>query len=131
MGRDALKAERTAMDLHLVETASIVAPVPLPELVVVPGRHHAWALRPVRHGPPVSVFDVHKQDAHVAGSDASGVVWKVGPGVRNWKAGDEAVLHCNVSCGQCPSCNGGEPMACREQRIWGYETANGSFAQYT
>lgn len=82
-------------------------------------------------GKPISVFDGHKQEVHVAGSDASGVVWKVGPGVTTYKPGDEVVLHCNVTCGQCVFCNGGEPMACKKQQIWGYETPNGSFGQYT
>ncbi len=86
-----------------------------------------WAGR----GKPVSVFDMHGQPFHVPGSDASGVVWKVGPGVRAWKVGDEVVLHCNRTCGQCAFCNGGEPMFCRAQKIWGYETPDGSFAQYT
>ena len=29
-------------------------------------------------GQPVSMFDVHKQPFHIAGSDASGIVWAVG-----------------------------------------------------
>src|SRR5919107_259342 len=33
-----------------------------------------WASR----GKPVSVFKMHKEEFHVAGSDASGIVWKVG-----------------------------------------------------
>lgn len=82
-------------------------------------------------GKPVSMFDVHKNPVHVAGSDASGIVWKVGPGVTRWKPGDEVVLHCNVTCGQCAACNGFDPMACEEQKIWGYETPYGSFAQFT
>jgi crotonyl-CoA carboxylase/reductase len=82
-------------------------------------------------GKPVSVLDVTKKDFHIAGSDASGVVWKVGPGVTRWKVGDEVVLQCNVTCGQCAACNGFDPMACEEQKIWGYETPYGSFAQFT
>ncbi|MFO0677710.1 MAG: crotonyl-CoA carboxylase/reductase [Polyangiaceae bacterium] len=82
-------------------------------------------------GKPVSMFDVHKKDFHIAGSDASGVVWKVGTGVTRWKVGDEVILHCNVTCGQCPACNGFDPMACEDQKIWGYETPYGSFAQFT
>jgi crotonyl-CoA carboxylase/reductase len=81
-------------------------------------------------GKPVSVLEVHKKDFHIGGSDASGVVWKVGPGVTRWKVGDEVVLHCNVTCGQCPACNGFDPMACEDQKIWGYETPYGSFAQF-
>jgi len=86
-----------------------------------------WACR----GRPVSVFKMHKDPFHIAGSDASGIVWKVGSQVRRWKPGDQVVVHCNQSCGQCPECNGLDPMACEEQKIWGYETSWGSFAQFT
>ncbi len=82
-------------------------------------------------GKPVSILEVTTKDFHIAGSDASGVVWKVGQGVTRWKVGDEVVLHCNVTCGQCPACNGFDPMACEDQKIWGYETPYGSFAQFT
>jgi crotonyl-CoA carboxylase/reductase len=82
-------------------------------------------------GLPVSVLDVHKKDFHIAGSDASGVVWKVGPGVKRCKVGDEVVLHCNETCGECGACNGPDPMGCEAQKIWGYETPYGSFAQFT
>lgn len=81
-------------------------------------------------GKPVNVLRGHGLDFHIAGSDVAGVVWKVGPGVTNCKVGDEVVMHCNRSCGQCEHCNGGEPMACKSQRIWGYETPDGSFAQF-
>ena len=37
----------------------------------------------------------HKQDFHVIGSDASGVVLRVGSAVRNWKPGDRVTVHCN------------------------------------
>ena len=37
-------------------------------------------------GIPVSPFDIHKADFHIAGSDASGIVWAVGAKVNNWKA---------------------------------------------
>jgi crotonyl-CoA carboxylase/reductase len=86
-----------------------------------------WAAR----GKPVSVFKMHQEPFHIAGSDAAGIVWKVGSSVRRWKVGDEVVVHCNQSCGQCPECNGLDPMACTEQKIWGYETSWGSFAQFS
>jgi crotonyl-CoA carboxylase/reductase len=69
-------------------------------------------------------------DFHITGSDASGVVVAVGDGVRTWKPGDEVVVHCNTSCGQCTTCNGFDPLACEEQKIWGYETNWGAFAPY-
>ena len=39
-------------------------------------------------GEPVSVFRYHpNEDHHIGGSDASGIVWKVGEGVTRWKPG--------------------------------------------
>lgn len=81
-------------------------------------------------GQPLSPMDLHKQPYHVAGSDAAGVVWQVGDAVRSFQVGDEVVVHCNQTCGECHNCNGGEPMLCRQQQIWGYETSDGSFAQF-
>ncbi len=82
-------------------------------------------------GIPISPFDVHKADYHIAGSDASGIVWAVGDKVKRWKVGDEVVIHCNQDDGDDEHCNGGDPMFSDSQRIWGYETPDGSFAQFT
>jgi crotonyl-CoA carboxylase/reductase len=81
-------------------------------------------------GLPVSIFRYTGYDFHIAGSDASGIVDKVGPGVTRWKPGDEVVIHCNQSCGECAECNGHDPMACSRQRIWAYESNWGSFAEH-
>ena len=81
-------------------------------------------------GKPISVFDVHKQPYHIAGSDCAGIVWKVGSKVKGWKVGDEVVIHCNQDDGDDEECNGGDPMLSPSQRIWGYETPDGSFAQF-
>ena len=82
-------------------------------------------------GEPISVLDVHKQDLHIAGSDCSGIVWDVGSNVKSWKKGDEVIIHCIRDDGDDDECNGGEPMYSKSQRIWGYETNDGSFAQFT
>ncbi|WP_340110158.1 crotonyl-CoA carboxylase/reductase [Pikeienuella sp. HZG-20] len=82
-------------------------------------------------GTPISPFDVHGAEYHIAGSDASGVVWAVGDKVKRWKVGDEVVIHCNQDDGDDEECNGGDPMFSPSQRIWGYETPGGSFAQFT
>jgi crotonyl-CoA carboxylase/reductase len=84
-------------------------------------------------GEPISVFrygDHQQWGHHIGGSDASGVVWKVGDGVTRWKPGDEVVVHCNQASYEDPEVHGLDPLAAPSQRIWGYETTWGSFAQF-
>jgi crotonyl-CoA carboxylase/reductase len=85
-------------------------------------------------GKPVSVMkygDHPEYGHHIGGSDASGVVWKTGPGVTRWKPGDEVVIHCNQASYEDPEVHGLDPLAAPSQMIWGYETTWGSFAQFT
>ncbi len=85
-------------------------------------------------GEPVGVWrygDHPEYGHHIGGSDASGVVWKVGAGVTRWKEGDEVVIHCNQASYEDPEVHGLDPLAAPSQRIWGYETTWGSFAQFT
>src|SRR4051794_37458415 len=65
------------------------------------------------------------------GSDASGIVWRVGEGVTKWKPGDEVVIHCNQASYEDVEVHGLDPLAAPSQQIWGYETTWGSFAQFT
>ncbi|MBA3327977.1 MAG: crotonyl-CoA carboxylase/reductase [Solirubrobacterales bacterium] len=85
-------------------------------------------------GEPVGVWrygDHPEHGHHIGGSDASGVVWKVGAGVTRWQPGDEVVVHCNQASYEDPEVHGLDPLAAPSQRIWGYETTWGSFAQFT
>src|SRR5687768_9598938 len=85
-------------------------------------------------GKPVGVWrygDHPEFGHHIGGSDASGVVWKVGEGVTRWKPGDEVVIHCNIASYEDPEVHGLDPLAAPSQMIWGYETTWGSFAQFT
>src|SRR6188768_4534049 len=83
-------------------------------------------------GQPVSVFNSHPEfDHHIGGSDASGIVWKVGEGVTRWQPGDEVVVHCNQASYADVEVHGLDPLAAPSQQIWGYETTWGSFAQFT
>lgn len=118
----------TAMQVEVVETPTIDSHEVL-VMVMAAGVNYngVWAAL----GLPISPFDVHKQPFHVAGSDASGIVWAVGSKVKRWKVGDEVVVHCNQDDGDDEECNGGDPMFSPSQRIWGYETPDGSFAQFT
>jgi crotonyl-CoA carboxylase/reductase len=92
--------------------------------------NNVWAAQ----GKPVSVFpygDHPQWGHHIGGSDASGIVWKVGEGVTRWKPGDEVVIHCNQASYEDPEVHGLDPLAAPSQLIWGYETTWGSFAQFT
>ena len=116
-----------AMQIEVVDTPELDSHDVL-ILVMAAGVNYngVWAAL----GEPISVFDVHKQPYHIAGSDASGIVYAVGNKVKRFKVGDEVVVHCNQDDGDDEECNGGDPMFSPSQRIWGYETPDGSFAQF-
>jgi len=118
----------TAMQVEVVDTPTLDSHEVL-VLVMAAGVNYngVWASR----GEPISPFDGHGQSFHIAGSDASGIIWAVGDKVKRWKIGDEVVIHCNQDDGDDEECNGGDPMFSTSQRIWGYETPDGSFAQFT
>jgi crotonyl-CoA carboxylase/reductase len=85
-------------------------------------------------GKPVSVMrygDHPQYGHHIGGSDASGVVWRVGEGVTRWQPGDEVIIHCNMASYEDYEVHGLDPLAAPSQMIWGYETTWGSFAQFT
>jgi len=124
---DRLGEPRDAMRLETVGTPA-AGPGEVIVRVMAAGVNYnnVWACL----GQPVEVFRYTGDDFHIGGSDASGIVAAVGPGVTRWKPGDEVVVHCNQSCGECPECNGLDPMACSQQKIWAYESNWGSFADY-
>ena len=88
-------------------------------------------------GVPVNVIKARNklgetEPFHIGGSDASGIVYRVGRGVESLKVGDEVVVHCGTWDQACPSVlRGDDPMYSPSFRIWGYETNYGSFAQFT
>lgn len=88
-------------------------------------------------GQPISVFTLHDKDYHITGSDASGIVWQVGKNVKNCKVGDEVIVTCFKQCMEHG--NGGlnnpnfvsfDPMSSVNHAIMGYETPDGSNAQF-
>ena len=70
----------------------------------------------------------HDQPFHVLGSDAAGVVLRVGSAVRNWKPGDAVTVHCNYVDDQDPSSHD-DAMLATNQRIWGFESNYGGLAE--
>ena len=93
---------------------SIFEPLPTFGFLDRLGRESEWAAR-------------HALPYHVIGSDASGVVLRVGSAVRNWKPGDKVTVHCNYVDDQDPSAHD-DSMLAANQRIWGFETNFGGLA---
>jgi crotonyl-CoA carboxylase/reductase len=127
-----IREERQGEPLEAFQLESIEVPEPgafeVTVRVMAAGVNfnNVWAAL----GQPVSVFRYHDEDHHIGGSDASGIVWKVGEGVTRWAPGDEVVLHCNQASYEDPEVHGLDPLAAPSQQIWGYETTWGSFAQF-
>ncbi|MQA99055.1 MAG: crotonyl-CoA carboxylase/reductase [Actinobacteria bacterium] len=72
----------------------------------------------------------HDLDYHIIGSDASGVVLEIGAGVTRWKPGDEVTVHCNYVDMEAPEGHD-DSMIDPSQRIWGFESNFGAFADIT
>src|SRR4051794_26014757 len=81
-----------------------------------------------RYGKYSELTKKHDQPFHVVGSDLSGVVLRVGPGVTKWKAGDEVVAHC-LSVELEDAAGHDDSMMDPQQRIWGFETNFGGLAE--
>jgi crotonyl-CoA carboxylase/reductase len=126
--------EGEPMDAFQLEEIELPAPGAFEVIVRVMAAgvnyNNVWAAL----GEPVSVMrygDHPEWGHHIGGSDASGVVWKVGEGVTRWKPGDEVIIHCNMASYEDYEVHGLDPLAAPSQMIWGYETTWGSFAQFT
>src|SRR5688572_5751931 len=116
------------------KTAFQLEQIPVPEIgprdvlvyVMAAGVNYnnVWAAL----GIPINVIKARqkageKEDFHIGGSDASGIVWKVGKDVTSVKVGDEVVVHCGVWSPDDPHVKAGkDPMLASSTRIWGYET---------
>jgi crotonyl-CoA reductase len=71
----------------------------------------------------------HDQPYHVIGSDCSGVIVRVGSGVRRWQVGDHVVIH-PVQVDDQGAATHDDAMMDEQQRAWGYETNFGAFGEY-
>jgi crotonyl-CoA carboxylase/reductase len=94
--------------------------------------NNVWAAR----GVPMDVIAQRQRagepyDFHIGGSDASGIVYAVGPGVEQARVGDEVIVHPGYWDAHDPWIKAGkDPMIAPSAHIWGYDTNFGSFAQF-
>jgi NADPH:quinone reductase-like Zn-dependent oxidoreductase len=66
---------------------------------------------------------------HVFGSDASGIIEKVGKNIQHIRAGDEVIVFPGLSCGHCERCMSGHDNECKDFSILGVKN-NGVSAEY-
>jgi crotonyl-CoA reductase len=81
-----------------------------------------------RYGRISDLAQRHDLPYHVVGSDAAGVVLRVGPGVTRWRPGDEIVAHC-LSVELEEAAGHDDTLLDPQQRIWGFETNFGGLAE--
>src|SRR5207245_2469814 len=124
-----------AFKVEQVEVPSELRPDEVLVYVMAAGINYnnVWAAL----GTPVDVIKARqkageKEPFHIGGSDASGIVFKIGSDVRNLKVGDHVVIHCGMWDRNDPVVKSAtDPMFGASFRIWGYESNWGSFAQFT
>ncbi|MBG0814814.1 crotonyl-CoA carboxylase/reductase [Planomonospora sp. ID82291] len=71
----------------------------------------------------------HDRDFHVLGSDASGVVVRMGAAVRRWRIGDRVVVSPAYVDVQEPITHA-DSMLGEDLRAWGFETNYGGLAEF-
>ncbi|MEU7908097.1 crotonyl-CoA carboxylase/reductase [Actinoplanes sp. NPDC049118] len=88
-------------------------------------------------GTPLDVISMRQKTLgateafHIGGSDGAGVVWAVGPDVRDVKPGDHVITSGGQWDETAPDVRlGVDPMFAKSLTAWGYESNYGSFAQY-
>lgn len=131
--QDRLGEPRDAFKIEEIDT-----PEPGPDEVLLGvmaagiNYNNVWAAM----GVPIDMIAVRKaggdpREYHIGGSDASGIIYKVGSEVTNVKVGDEVVIHPGWWDRNDPAIKAGrDPMASPSSKIWGYDTNNGSFGQF-
>lgn len=97
--------------------SAIFEPVPTFAFLEKFGRQDKWGAR-------------HDLPYHVLGSDASGVVVRVGVGVRKWKVGDKVVISPSYVDEQ-DHASYDDGMMTETQLAWGFETNYGALGEFT
>ncbi len=105
----------SAVNYNTVWSATF-EPVPTFRFLEALGRKGGWDAR-------------HDLPYHVVGSDACGVLVKLGEAVRGWSEGDRVVVYPCAIDYQDPASQV-DGMLASDQRAWGFETNFGGLAQF-
>ncbi len=108
-----------------------IADVPVPETTdnEVLVRVKAFSLNHIDVWVMDGRYPVQVPLPHVFGSDASGIIEKVGKNIQHVRAGDEVIVFPGLSCGYCERCLSGHDNECRDFSILGVKN-NGVSAEY-
>ncbi|MFE5583079.1 crotonyl-CoA carboxylase/reductase [Kitasatospora sp. NPDC056531] len=106
----------SALNYNTVWSA-MFEPLPTFQFLKQYARQGGWATR-------------HDLPYQVVGSDGSGVIVRVGAGVRHWRVGDHVVLNPVHVDDQEPAVHA-DGMLGSEMRAWGFETNFGGLAHFT
>ncbi|MGA3490401.1 crotonyl-CoA carboxylase/reductase [Micromonosporaceae bacterium DT55] len=104
----------SSINFNTVWSATFL-PVPTFAFLERFGRQDRWSAR-------------HDQPWHVIGSDAAGVVVRVGAGVRQWSVGAQVVVHPIYVDSEDPQTH--QDSMIGNQRAWGFETNFGGLADF-
>lgn len=96
--------------------SAMFEPIPTFAFLSRYGRSGGWAAR-------------HDRSYHVVGSDAAGVIVRVGSGVRRWRIGQQVVVHPAYIDPEDPVSQD-DAMTTDEPLAWGFETNFGSLADF-
>ncbi|HKT02971.1 MAG TPA: crotonyl-CoA carboxylase/reductase [Rugosimonospora sp.] len=104
----------SSINFNTVWSATFL-PVPTFAFLARFGRQDRWGAR-------------HDQPWHVIGSDASGIVVRLGAGVRRWSVGDRVVVAPAYVDTEDPVTH--QDAMTGDQRAWGFETNFGGLADF-
>ncbi|MFJ2114219.1 MULTISPECIES: crotonyl-CoA carboxylase/reductase [unclassified Streptomyces] len=96
--------------------SAIFEPLPTFRFLAAYGKQGGWAAR-------------HDQPYHVLGSDAAGVIVRVGSAVRRWRVGDHVLVNA-ARVDEQEALSQDDGMLGEHQLAWGYETNFGGLAHY-
>jgi crotonyl-CoA carboxylase/reductase len=133
-----IREDRFGPPRHALVPEEVATPRPGPGEVLI--RVMASGVNPnvvwAGLGEPLNVLRFQRRKGaavafHVPGSDASGVVEEVGPGVRTVAPGDAVVVHGGHWDPECPHVlRGDDPILSPTSRAWGYQTSWGSLGSF-
>ncbi len=70
----------------------------------------------------------------IMGHEASGIIEKLGPGIKNYKVGDRVAFDSTIYCGECRYCREGAVNFCENRQVLGVSCdefhRDGAFAEY-